>query len=135
MNYVWCYHKFIWMSIVEWLRAIKVWYMHICSNILNRTMLYSSLWSNGPAVTSEMFVKIWESLNTAYVKFGGDGYFPTKITTPTFHVDMKIYSVWGRSYYACCFFIHIHNLDAYCSSHKMPNLNWAYLTNNELDPH
>ena len=58
-------------------------------------MLYSSPWSNGPAVTSEMFVKIWESLNAAYVKFGGDSYFPTKITTPTFHEDLKNYSVWG----------------------------------------
>ena len=98
-------------------------------------MLYSSPWSNGPAVTSEMFVRIWESLNAAYVKFGGDGYFPTKITSPTFHEDMKNYSVWGRSYYACCFFIHIHNSDAYCSSHKMLNLNWAYLTNHKLDPY
>ena len=61
--------------------------------------------------------------------------FTTNMTTLLLHEDMKNYSVAGRSYYACWFSIHIHVSHAYCSSHKMPNLNWAYLTNHKLDPH
>ena len=62
-------------------------------------------------------IKAW--IHAAYVKFGGDGYFPTNITTPTFHEYMENYLVWGRSYYDSWFAIHIHILHAYCSLYKM----------------
>ena len=68
-------------------------------------------------------------------QFEGDGCFQLRWQLFFCMRTWQIIQFGGGATMLAVFFIHIHNFDAYGSSHKMSNLNWAYLTNHELDPH